>query len=112
MALMREVAAELRSDPDHAPRILDDLEVAGVERWADSSVVIRARFRVAPLEKWTVRREYLRRLKVAFDHAGIEIPFPQMTVHVPARPAAPADPTNPVPAAHRPADVRPSALRG
>jgi small conductance mechanosensitive channel len=85
MALMREVAAELRADPAHAARILDDLEVAGVDRWADSSVVIRARFRVAPLEQWTVRREYLRRLKKAFDRAGIEIPFPQMTVHVPAR---------------------------
>ena len=54
MDVMREVAAEMRADPAHAARILDDLEVAGVERWADSSVVIRARFRVAPLEQWTV----------------------------------------------------------
>jgi small-conductance mechanosensitive channel len=82
MALMQEVAAELRRDPAHAARILDDLEMAGVERWADSSVVLRARFRVAPLEQWTVRREYLRRLKNAFDRAGIEIPFPQITLHL------------------------------
>jgi small-conductance mechanosensitive channel len=26
----------------------------------------------------------LRRLKFAFDRAGIEIPFPQLTMHVPA----------------------------
>ncbi|MBC7941780.1 MAG: mechanosensitive ion channel family protein [Chitinophagaceae bacterium] len=84
MALMQEVAAELRNDPAHAARILAELEMAGVERWADSSVVLRARFRVAPLEQWTVRREYLRRLKNAFDRAGIEIPFPQMTLHVAA----------------------------
>ena len=84
MSLMREVAAELRRDPAHAARILDELEMAGVERWADSSVVIRARFRVAPLEQWTVRREYLRRLKIAFDRAGIEIPFPQLALHVAA----------------------------
>lgn len=82
MALMRDVAAEMRRDPAHAARILDDLEMAGVDRWADSSVVIRARFRVAPLEQWTVRREYLRRLKTAFDRAGIEIPFPQLTLHM------------------------------
>jgi small conductance mechanosensitive channel len=91
MALMQEVAAELRRDPAHAARIQGDLEMAGVERWADSSIVLRARFRVAPLEQWTVRREYLRRLKKAFDHAGIEIPFPQLTLHRPqhgARPAA------------------------
>lgn len=84
MSLMRDVAAELQRDPAHAARILDPLEMAGVERWDDSSVVIRARFRVAPLEQWTVRREYLRCLKIAFDRAGIEIPFPQLTVHVPA----------------------------
>jgi small-conductance mechanosensitive channel len=83
---MHEVAAELRLDPDHAARILDDLEMAGVERWADSAVVIRARFKVAPLAQWTVRREYLRRLKSAFDRSGIEIPFPQLMLHRPARP--------------------------
>ena len=86
IALMHEVATDLRQDPAHAARILGDLEMAGVERWADSSVVLRARFKVAPLEQWTVRREYLRRLKKAFDQAGIEIPFPQMTLHMaPAR---------------------------
>ncbi len=83
MALMHEVAADMRRDPAHAARIQGDLEMAGVERWADSSVVLRARLRVAPLEQWTVRREYLRRLKYAFDRAGIEIPFPQVTLHVP-----------------------------
>lgn len=85
MAVMHEVAAEMRLDPVHSARILDDLEMAGVERWADSSVVIRARFKVAPLEQWTVRRELLRRLKQAFDAAGIEIPFPHLTVNWPAR---------------------------
>jgi small conductance mechanosensitive channel len=63
MAVMRSVGAELRSDPTHSNRILDDLEIAGVERWADSAVVLRARFRVQALEQWTVKREYLRRLK-------------------------------------------------
>jgi moderate conductance mechanosensitive channel len=85
MALMHTVAAELQRDPAHAGRILDALEMAGVERWADSSVVIRARLKVAPLQQWNVRREYLRRLKKAFDDAGIEIPFPQLMLHRPAR---------------------------
>ncbi len=82
MNVMRDVGAELRADPAYGEQILDDLELVGVERWADSSVVLRARFRVAPLAQWTVRREYLRRLKYAFDGAGIEIPFPQMSVHM------------------------------
>ncbi len=81
MAVMHAVAADLRTDADFVPRIVQDLEMAGVERWADSAVIIRARFKVAPLQQWTVRREYLRRLKRAFDVAGIEIPFPQVMLH-------------------------------
>ncbi len=81
MDVMREVGAEMRADVQHRDRIIGDLDVAGVERWADSAVIIRARFRVAPLEQWTVRRDYLRRLKRAFDLRGIEIPFPQLTIH-------------------------------
>jgi small-conductance mechanosensitive channel len=81
LALMREVAAGLRADASFAARILADLEIAGVERWDDSAVVLRCRFKVAPLEQWAVRREFLRRLKSAFDAAGIEIPFPHLTVY-------------------------------
>jgi small conductance mechanosensitive channel len=79
--VMRKVASAMRADPAFAPRILDDLEIAGVERWADSAVVLRCRFKVAPLEQWAVRREYLRRLKRAFDERGIEIPFPHLTIY-------------------------------
>lgn len=78
MSVMRAVGEELRRDPEFSERILDDLEIAGVDRWADSAVVIRCRFRVAPLEQWNVRREFLHRLKDAFDREGIEIPFPHI----------------------------------
>lgn len=81
MEVMRETGRAMREDPAFAPRILDDLEIAGVERWDDSAVVIRCRFKCVALEQWTVRREYLRRLKHAFDAAGIEIPFPHLTVY-------------------------------
>ena len=81
LAVMREVAADLQADPAFASKILEPLEVAGVERWDASAVVLRCRFKVAPLEQWTVRREYLRRLKAAFDARGIEIPYPHLTVH-------------------------------
>ncbi len=79
--VMRKVAAELRGDERFAPRILDDLDIAGVERWDDSAVILRCRFKVAPLAQWEVKREFLRRLKRAFDEAGIEIPYPHLTVY-------------------------------
>lgn len=81
IAVMREVGEALRAEEAYAPRILDALEIAGVERWDDSAVTIRCRFKTMPLEQWTVRREYLKRLKAAFDAHGIEIPFPHLTVY-------------------------------
>lgn len=81
MKVMRLVAAQLREDTDFGPRITADMEVAGVERWDESAVVIRCRFRCMPLEQWGVKREYLRRLKAAFDAHGIEIPYPHLTVY-------------------------------
>ncbi|MBA4141774.1 MAG: mechanosensitive ion channel family protein [Nitrosospira sp.] len=81
MEVMREVGREMRNDPAYSLLILDELEMAGVDSWADSAVIIRCRFKVKPLEQWGVRREYLRRLKHVFDARGIEIPFPHVTVY-------------------------------
>ena len=80
-AVMREVAAELRADPELSSKLVEDIEIAGVEQWADSAVVIRCRFKTLPLEQWNVRRAYLQRLKKAFDAADIEIPFPHLTLY-------------------------------
>ncbi len=83
IATMQEVGSALRQDTRFGPKILDDLEIAGVDQWADSAVVIRCRFRVAPGEQWSVRRQYLRQAKAAFDRAGIEIPFPHVKIVAP-----------------------------
>jgi small-conductance mechanosensitive channel len=85
MRVMSQTAQGMRDDAVFGPKILDAFEMVGVERWDDSSVVLRGRFKVAPMEQWSVRREYLLRLKAAFDGAGIEIPFPQVAVHLQRR---------------------------
>lgn len=79
-ALMKAVAAEMREDKDYALKILDDLEIAGVQDWNASAVTLRARIKTLPLAQWDVRREFLRRLKARFDAAGHEIPYPQVTL--------------------------------
>ncbi len=81
LAVMRRVGSGMRADADFNARILDELEIAGVDRWDDSAVVLRCRFKVKPLEQWNVRREFLRRLKKAFDQEGIEIPYPHLTIY-------------------------------
>jgi len=52
-----------------------------VDKFADSAVIIKGRIKTRPIRQWMVGREYLRRLKLAFDEQGIEIPFPHRTVY-------------------------------
>ncbi len=89
LAVMREVGQALRSDPAWAAKLAAEIEVLGVERLADSAVILRSRIRVVPpIEQWNVRREFLKRLKKAYDERGIEIPFPHLTIHTPKANAA------------------------
>ena len=83
LALMKRVGARLKADPDFADKILDPIEVVGVDNLADSGVVLKARIKTVPLQQWTVGREYNRRIKLAFDEAGVEIPFPHLKIVMP-----------------------------
>jgi len=90
--VMKDTATELRAEPDWADKIIDDLDIAGVDQWADSAVVIKCRLKTIAQEQWAVRRAFLGRLKKAFDREGIEIPFPHRTVYtLPAHDNLPAD---------------------
>jgi small conductance mechanosensitive channel len=44
-------------------------------------VVIKARFKTAPIKQWFVGREFNRRMKRRFDELGIEMPFPHTTLY-------------------------------
>jgi len=76
------VGADLAADPAFAGKIDGALEVLGVEHLADSGVVLRVMFTTTPLEQWAVGREFRRRVKIAFDERGIEIPVPQRDVWI------------------------------
>lgn len=72
-ALMCEVAERMRADPAHASRIMAPMEIAGVEAWTDLGVKVMGRVKTVPLQQWTVKREYLRRLQPVLSEAGIWI---------------------------------------
>jgi small conductance mechanosensitive channel len=82
VAVLVKTAEELRNDSVFGPTTLEPLDVIGVERFGESSVTIRVRMKTLPLQQWNIAREYRRRLKKAFDAAGIQIPFPQRDVTV------------------------------
>jgi small-conductance mechanosensitive channel len=74
--VLKGIATELREDVKWRPVIRDDLDILGVERLADSGVVIRVRLKTDPSQRWGVARELNRRIKRRFDELGIEIPYP------------------------------------
>ena len=82
IAIVREVGQQLMADPRFKPSILEPVEVLGVDDFKDSSVTIKFRIKTVPLKQWEVGRELRRRIKIAFDHAGIRIPSPRLDITI------------------------------
>ena len=61
----------------------DDEIVVFVDDLADSAVVIGARSWVKNEEFWPTRWRLLETIKLTLDEHGVEIPYPQLTVHMP-----------------------------
>ena len=81
MDIIRKIDTELRKDPGFKNDILEPIEIFGLDKFADSAVVIKARTTTKPLKQWRVGREFNRRLKKKFDEQDIEIPFPHRTIY-------------------------------
>jgi len=78
---LKEIDEDMREDDNFKNLILSPLEVLGVDHFADSAVVIKARIKTCPIKQWEVGREFNRRMKFKFDEHNIEIPFPHQTIY-------------------------------
>ncbi|MEP7326139.1 MAG: mechanosensitive ion channel family protein [Gemmatimonadota bacterium] len=82
LAVFRDEASRLMTDEKWKHRLDGAPEVSGIESLGDSSIVIRTLLRTIPASQWDVAREFRRRIKNRLDQEGIEIPFPQRTMHI------------------------------
>ncbi len=80
-SIMKQTGDEMLQDPEFKPLILEPIEIMGLDQFADSALVIKARFKTKPSQQWTITREYNKRLKQIFDKENIEIPFPHSTIY-------------------------------
>lgn len=71
----------MRKEKPFTRWILEPLDVVGVDRFADSAVIILVRIKTQPIHQWTVGREFNRRMKLAFEREDIEMPFPARTIY-------------------------------
>ncbi|NWG12700.1 MAG: mechanosensitive ion channel family protein [Acidobacteria bacterium] len=81
VAVIKDVADTLAKEPEFAEIILSPIEIFGVDQFADSAVIIKARIKTLPNKQWMVGREINRRIKIRFDELGIEIPFPHQSLY-------------------------------
>lgn len=81
MELMKETGDKLKEDQEFSDKIIEPIEIFGVDEFGDSAITIKARLKTKPIQQWTVGREYRKRLKQTFDQHNIEIPFPHTTVY-------------------------------
>lgn len=79
--MIKEIVKDMRSEPEFALKILEPLEVLGVDQFASSAVIIKARIKTKPIQQWSVGRAFNRRMKRRFDELGIEIPFPYQMIY-------------------------------
>ena len=79
--VLNRVGHEMAEDVYFGPLIMEPPRVIGVDSFDDSGIAIKVLGVTKPIRQWDVTRELRRRIKRAFDEEGIEIPFPQRTLH-------------------------------
>lgn len=109
--VIKDVADEMAHEETYQQLFLADPEIWGVQALGSDSVDIRLVIQTKPGEQWAISRELRRRIKLAFDNAGIEIPFPQRTVWV-RRGEAETSPAQRDPSAPSPARGKAAAEEG
>ncbi len=78
--VINKTGNELAADPVFSESI-HSRPIPEVQEFADSAIIVKILGDTKPLKQWEVAGELRRRLKVAFDREGIEIPFPQRVIH-------------------------------
>lgn len=82
ISVLRDIAREMRADPDYSPYILDDLDVLGVDKFTQSWVEIMVRIKTRPQRQWFVGRELRRRILKRFREEGIVFPKQSVSLNV------------------------------
>lgn len=79
--IVNSVGDELASDDEYKDFIITPPKFLRVDNFAESAIIIKILGDTKPLKQWEVTGEFRKRLKIAFDKEGIEIPLPQRVIH-------------------------------
>jgi small-conductance mechanosensitive channel len=74
--VLKEISTEMRAEPRWASATRDEIDVMGVDKLLETGVVMRARMKTDPSQRWPVTRELYRRIQTRFEADGIRINSP------------------------------------
>lgn len=79
--VINQTGNDLAKDTAYKDFIISPPKFLRVNDFADSAIMIKILGDTKPLKQWEITGELRKRLKIAFDREGIEIPFPQRVIH-------------------------------
>ena len=79
--VVNQTGNDLAVDPLFKDSIITPPQFLRVNKFADSSIVVKITGETRVLKQWEITGELRKRLKIAFDKEGIEIPLPQLVIH-------------------------------
>ena len=79
--IINQTGQELAEDPAWKDSIIKPPQFLRVDDFGESAIIIKILGETKPLKQWDVTGELRKRIKIAFDRKGIEIPWRQIVVH-------------------------------
>ena len=79
--IVNRTGKELSEDIQWKEFIIKPPQFLRVDDLADSAIIIKILGETLPLKQWEVTGEFRKRILIAFNKEGIEIPFPQRVIH-------------------------------
>ena len=79
--VINKIGKELSEDPAWKDSIIKAPQFVRIDDFTDSAIIIKILGDTKPIKQWDVAGELRKRIKIAFDLEGIEIPFPQRVIH-------------------------------
>jgi small-conductance mechanosensitive channel len=81
--VLKEVVSGMQQEPDFAKKMLSDLQLWGVDKVDGASLTITGQVVCTDSGRWSVQREFNRRMKKRFEELGIDLYNPmQKTISV------------------------------
>jgi len=79
--VLRQVSKQLYSEPEWRDRLQEPPEVLGIDDLSHTGMLVRVWIKTAPMEQWSVGREFRLRVRQAFEANNIQIGKPQWIVY-------------------------------